>query len=63
MMGMLLACVGAGVAIAIPLCLIGHRRRARRDALPEPRLERVVSETRLVRAEGGASSQPDGNPR
>ncbi|MDR5740669.1 MULTISPECIES: hypothetical protein [unclassified Caballeronia] len=63
MMTMLLACVGAGVAIAIPLCVIGHRRRARSEALPELRLERVVSDTRLVRAEGGPSTAPDGNGR
>ncbi|MDR5856203.1 hypothetical protein P9239_21240 [Caballeronia sp. LZ062] len=60
MIGMLAACVGAGVAMAIPLCLIGHRKRMQNAPQPRLRLERVVRDTRLVGADGGESGPPDG---
>lgn len=56
MMAMLAACVGAGAAIAIPLCLIGHRKRARKARPPGLRLEAVATDTRLVRADAGSES-------
>jgi hypothetical protein len=49
MIAMLLACIGAGAACAIPLCWVWQRRRSRMGPLPDLRFEPVVTDALLVR--------------